>query len=175
MGNYFRHRQTPSMNLPAVKCCSDCVLIYKLELGEKGKNWHENLITVHMNKTQFKLDKPIYLGAHILDISKTLIYQFHYDYIKKNYGQKSKLLFTDTDSLCYEIETEDFYKHISGDVERLFDMSNYPKDHPSKISTGKNKKVIGMFKDEAGGKIIQTFVGLRAKLYAERRRKNAKE
>ncbi len=92
------------------------------------------------------------------------MYDFHYDYVKKNYGQKSKLLFTDTDSLCYEIETEDFYRDISKDVERLFDTSNYPKDHPSKIPTGKNKKVIGMF--EAGGKIIQGFVELRAKLYA---------
>ena len=72
------------------------------------------------------------------------------------------------DSLCYEIQTEDFYRDISKDVERLFDTSNYPKDHPSKILTGKNKKVIGMFKDEAGGKIILGFVGLRAKLYAYR-------
>ncbi len=111
-----------------------------------------------MRKTQLKLDKPIYLGASILDISKTLMYDFHYNYVKKNYGQKSKLLFTDTDSLCYEIQTEDFYKDISGDVWRFFDASNYPKDHPSKIPTGKNKKVIGMFKDEAGGKIIQGFV-----------------
>ena len=96
-----------------------------------------------MKKTQLKLDKPIYLGASILDISKTLMYDFHYDYVKKNYGQKSKLLFTDTDSLCYEIQTEDFYKDISGDVWRFFDTSNYPKDHLSKIPTGKNKKVIG--------------------------------
>ncbi len=117
-----------------------------------------------MKKTLLKLDKPIYLGTSILDISKTLMYDFHYDYVKKNYRQKSKLLFTD--SLCYEIQTEDFYKDISGDVERLFNTSNYPKDHPSKIPTGKNKEVIGMFKDEAGGKIIQGFVGLRAKLYA---------
>ena len=119
-----------------------------------------------MKKTQLKLDKPIYLGASILDISKTLMYDFHYDYVKKNYGQKSKLLFTDTDSLCYEIQTEDFYKDISGDVERVFDTSNYSKDHPSKIPTGKNKKVIGMFKDEAGGRTIRGFVGLRTKLYA---------
>ncbi len=120
-----------------------------------------------MKKTQLKLDKPIYLGASILDISKTLMYDSHYDYIKKNYGQKSKLLFTDMDSLCYEIQTEDFYKDISGDVERLFATSNYPKDHPSKIPTGKNKKVIRTFKDEAGRKTIQGFVGLRVKLYVQ--------
>ena len=84
----------------------------------------------------------------------------------KSTDRSPTILFTDTDSLCYEIETEDFYKDISKDVEGLFDTSNNPKDHPSKIPTGKNKKVIGMFKDDAGEKIIQGFVGLRAKLYA---------
>ena len=132
---------------------------------DKNTIFFENLIVVHMKKTQLELDKPVNLGASILDISKTWMYDFHYDYVKKNYGPKSNLLFTDTDSPCYELETQDFYKDISGDVERLFDTSNYPKDHLSKIPTGKNKKFIGMFKDEAGGKIIQGFVGLRAKLY----------
>ena len=101
----------------------------------------------------------------ILDISKTLIYDFHYDYILPKYDGKQKLLFTDTDSLCYEIETEDFYTDISGDIEGSFDTSNFEKNHPSKIQ-GKNKKVPGMMKDEAGGKIIEEFVGLRAKLYS---------
>ena len=81
-----------------------------------------------------------------------------------------KLLFTDTDSLEYEIETEDFYKDISPDVETMFDTSNYPKEHLSEcfegFPTGKNKKIIGMFKDECGGKQINEFVGLRAKLYS---------
>ena len=72
---------------------------------------------------------------------------------------------TDTDSLCYEIETEDFFKDISNDVEGYFDTSNFPKDHPSGIQ-GKNKKVPGMMKDEAGGKIIEKMVGLMAKLYS---------
>ena len=85
-----------------------------------------------------------------------------------NMEKNQKLLFTDTDSLCYEIETEDFYKDISGDVEDYFDMSNFPKDHPSEIPVGKNKKVLGMMKDEAGGRIIEEFVGLRAKLYSYR-------
>ena len=119
-----------------------------------------------MNVTKLKFDKPIYLGAAILDISKTLMYDFHYEYIKPKYGVKAKLLFTDTDSLMYHIKTEDFYEDISGDVEARFDTSNYPKEHSSGIPTGKNKKVIGMFKDEAGGKQITEFVGLRAKLYS---------
>ena len=91
---------------------------------------------------------------------------FHYNYIKPKYGEKALLLMTDTDSLCYEIETEDFYKDIAGDVESKFDTSAYPKDHPSGIKTGVNKKVIGMMKDECSGEVMEGFVGLRAKLYA---------
>ena len=102
----------------------------------------------------------------ILDLSKTLMYEFHYKYIKKKYGDKAELLFTDTDSLMCEIETEDFYKDITPDVRVKFDTSNYPKEHPSGIETGVNKKVIGLMKDEAGGKSITKFVGLRAKNYS---------
>ena len=102
----------------------------------------------------------------ILDSSKTLMYDFHYNYIKRKYGDKAKLLLTDTDSTLYEIQTEDFYNDISADVKHRFDTSNYPPDHPSGIPSGFNKKVLGMFKDEAGGKVIDEFVGLRAKLYS---------
>jgi hypothetical protein len=126
----------------------------------------ENLIAVHMKKTKLKYDKPIYLGMCILDLSKTLMYEFHYNYIKSMYGDNARLLFTDTDSLMYHIKTEDFYADIASDVEKRFDTSDYPKDHPSGIKVGVNKKVIGMFKDEAAGKQIEEFVGLRAKLYS---------
>ena len=126
----------------------------------------ENLTAVHMKKVSLKFNKPVYLGMSILDLSKTLMYDFHYNYIKPKYGENAKLLFTDTDSHAYEIETEDFYRDISSDVKSKFDTSNYPKDHPSGILTGVNKKVIGMFKDEASGKQIAEFVGLRAKLYS---------
>ena len=77
----------------------------------------------------------------------------------------AKLLFTGTDSFAYKIETDDFFKNISGDVKKLFDTSNFPKNHLCGIETGQNKKVAGMFKDEVGGKIIEEFVGLRSKLY----------
>jgi len=87
----------------------------------------------------------------ILDLSKTLMYDFHYNYMKKNFGLRANMLFTDTDSLCYEIQTEDFYKIISDDVQVKFDTSNFPQNHPSDIPSGINKKVPGMFKDEAGG------------------------
>ena len=128
----------------------------------------ENLCAVEMRKTEVCFNKPIYLGMCILDLSKTLMYDFHYNYIKSKYGNKSKLLFTDTDSLCYEIQTEDFYKDIINDVDCLFDTSNIPKDHESGLPSGVNQKIPGMFKDEADGKIIEEFVGLRAKLYSYR-------
>jgi len=93
------------------------------------------------------------------------MYDFHYNYIKKKYQSKAKLLMTDTDSLMYEIQTEDFFKDIRGEISDKFDTSNFEKDHSSGIPR-MNKKVPGMMKDECGGKIISEFVGLRAKLYA---------
>ena len=130
------------------------------------KIFNENLVSVHMGKTSLTMNKPIYLGMCILDLSKIIMFDFHYNYIKSKYADKAKLLFTDTDSLMYEIETEDFYKDIAGDVKDKFDTSDYPENHPSGIPTGENKKVSGMMKDEAAGKIIKEFVGLRSKLYS---------
>ena len=130
------------------------------------KIFSENLVSVHMKKTSLTMNKPVYLGMCILDLSKIIMYDFHYNYIKPKYGDNAKLLFTDTDSLFYEIQTEDFYKDISGDVKDRFDTSDYPENHPSGIPTGINKKVLGMFKDEAAGKNIKEFVGLRSKLYS---------
>ena len=133
---------------------------------ESRKIFNENLVSVHMKKTSLTMNKPVYLGMSILDLSKTLMFDFHYNYIIPKYENKAKLLFTDTDSLLYEIQTEDFYKDISGDVKDRFDTSEYPEGHPSGIPTGINKKVLGMFKDEAKGKNIKEFVGLRSKLYS---------
>jgi uncharacterized CHY-type Zn-finger protein len=126
----------------------------------------ENLVAIHMKRTKLKFNKPVYLGMCILDLSKTLMYDFHYNYIKSKYDNKAKLLFTDTDSLAYEIETDDFYKDINPDIKSKFDTSDYPHNHRSGITTGVNKKVLGMFKDESCGKQISEFVGLRAKLYS---------
>ena len=86
----------------------------------------EDLVAIHMKKTKLVFNKPVYLGMSTLDLSKSLMYDFHYNYIKRKYGDKAELLFTDTDSLKYLIETEDFYKDISADVKRRFDTSNYP-------------------------------------------------
>ena len=152
-----------------VKLVSDRKVAEKLSAKPNFKRctiFDENLIAIQMTRTKLTFNKPVYCGMAILDLSKTLMYDFHYKYIKPKYGEKAKLLMTDTDSLCYEIQTEDFYKDISGDVEDNFDMSNFPKYHPSGIPVGKNKKVPGMMKYEAGGRIIEGFIGLRAKLYS---------
>ena len=133
---------------------------------ERATIFDKNLVAIHMKKTEIYFNKPVYVGQAILDLSKTLMFDFHYKYIKPKYGKKAELLFTDTDSLMYQIQTEDFYKDISADIETKFDTSDYSKDHPSGIPTGLNKKVIGMFKDEVAGKQITHFIGLRPKLYS---------
>ena len=120
----------------------------------------EDFVAVHMHKTTIHLKKPIYLGMSILDLSKTLMYDFHYNHIKKKYGDRAQLLFTDTDSLCYDIQTEDFYNDIRNDVPSMYDTSAYPADHPAGLPR-MNKKVIGFMKDEVGGRQIEEFVGLR--------------
>ena len=135
----------------------------------------KRLCAIDMIKKWLNFDKPVYIGACILDRSKILMYDFHYNYILPKYGEKAKLLFTDTDSLAYEIETKDFYKDIASDITAKFDTSNFPKDHPSKIYTTVNKKVVGMFKDEAGGEQIVEFVGLRSKLYSYKMLKGMEE
>ena len=94
------------------------------------------------------------------------MFDFHYNYIKEKYGNKAELLFTDTDSLMYYIETDDVYRDFTPDVKKMFDTSDYPENHASGIETGVNKKVIGKFKDEAAGKQITHFVGLCLKLYS---------
>ena len=120
-----------------------------------------------MKKVEVKMNKPIYLGQTILDISKILMYEFLYDYIKPRYGDKARLCYMDTDSFVMYIKTEDFYKDIADDVERWFDTSNYNWKDERPRPIGKNKKVIGLFKDdELGGKIIKEFSALRAKAYA---------
>ena len=106
----------------------------------------EDLSIIEMNKTKVKMNKPIYLGLSILEISKLLMYEFWYDYMKPKYGNNVKLCYMDTDSFIMNIKTEDFYKDIANDVEKKFDTSNYEVDRP--LSTGKNKNVIGLMKDE---------------------------
>ena len=139
--------------------------------------FHANLFAVERYKTKIELNKPIYTGASVLDLSKLHMMNFHYDFIKEQYpGEKSVLHFTDTDSLLYSITTPNIYDDMRKHHDH-FDLSNYPDEHSIfrnddaetvKILKAKNKKIIGKYKDEAGGDIILEFVGLRAKAYAYR-------
>ena len=122
-----------------------------------------NVCAVHMSKNEVTLNKPIMIGQAILDLSKVHMYNFYYNVLKKQYGDKIKLLFTDTDSLCFQVETEDYYKDVEK-YKEYYDLSGYDKSHFLYDKT--NCKVIGKMKDEMNGKIIEEFVGLRSKLYS---------
>ena len=123
-----------------------------------------DLMGCEMGKVRVVMNKPVYLGQAILDLSKTIMYEFHYDYMKRKYPDNElKLCYMDTDSLIYSIKTEDFYKDIANDVETRFDTSGYIPDRP--LLVGKNKKVIGLMKDELGGEIMKEFVSLSPKMY----------
>ena len=127
------------------------------------KIFHENLVAVHMKKNFLLLDKPSYVGMCILDLSKVLMYDFHYNYIKKKYGDRAKLLFTDTDSLCYHIITDDLYEDLYKD-KHMFDNSGYDKSSPFYYDG--NKLVIGKMKDETKGNPIADFLALKSKMYS---------
>ena len=101
----------------------------------------------------------------VLDISKTLMYEFWYDYIKPKYGERAKLCYTDPDSFIIHIITEDYFKYIADDVEIWFDTSNYDKNDKRPLPIGMNEKEIGFFKDELGGKMMKEHVCLKLKLY----------
>ena len=124
----------------------------------------EDLSIIEMKKTKVKMSKSIYLGLSILEISKALIYEFWYDYMKPKYNNDVKLCYMDTDSFIMNIKTNYFYEDIASDVENRFDTSNYEVIRP--LPTGKNKKIIGLMKDELGGKIITEFVTLRPRTYS---------
>ena len=108
----------------------------------------ENLVAIAMRKTKVKMDKPIHVGMAILDISKTLMYEFWYGYLKPKYGDRIKLRYMGTDSLIPLIKTKEFYEDIADDVEKRFDTPNYEVERP--LPMGKNKKEIGLMKDELG-------------------------
>ena len=134
-----------------------------------GYPFSKELLAVEMWRTGITINKPVYLGQTILDLSKMLMYKFHYDYMRPRYGSKVNLCYMDTDSFVYEIEKEDFYRDIAKDVEKRFDKSGYSRDVNRPLPIGKNKKLIGLMKDELGGKIMTEFVTLRAKMYAYRK------
>lgn len=123
----------------------------------------DDLAAVQMHKSHLVLNRPVYVGMSILDLSKYLMYDFYYNQMKAQYGEQCQLLYTDTDSLLLSIETEDVYKDI-GRHAALYDTSDYPEDHPLHSTT--NKKVLGKMKDECAGRPIAEYVGLRPKMYS---------
>ena len=133
---------------------------------KSGMLFSENLMGCEMGKIKVVMNKHVYLAQAILDLSKILMYEFHYDYMKPKYDENLKLCYMDTDSFVYNIKTEDFYEDIAYDVKTRFDTSGYSKEDARPLPIGLNKKVIGLMKDELGGKIMTEFVALRPKLYA---------
>ena len=125
------------------------------------KIFDKNYAAIHEIKPVLTLNKPIYVGFTVLELSKWLMYDFHYNFIKKHFD--AELLFTDTDSLTYEIKSENVYEEFFK-WKDLFDFSNYSKD--SKFFDETNKKVIGKMKNEFGGVIVSEFVGLKSKMYS---------
>ena len=134
-----------------------------------GFPFSKHLFAVEMGKREITIKKPVYLGQAILDLSKTLMYEFHCDYMRPKYGSKVSLCYIDTDSFVYEIEMKDFYRDIAKDVEKRFDTGGYSKDDNRPLRIGKNKKAIALMKDELGGKIMTEIVSLIAKMYGYRR------
>ena len=130
----------------------------------KAINFHQDLVAIERAKVEIFLNLPIYTGFCVLDMSKELMFKFHYEHIKTKYpGHLSQLLFTDTDSLLCEIQTEDIYADMLKDAH-FFDFSEYNKNH--KCFSVANKKVYGKMKDELSSLPITEFVGLKAKLYS---------
>ena len=123
---YKRNKLASEPNYQSTKCIS------------------KHLLVMEMKKTEVKMNKPIYLGQAILDLSKTLMFEFWYDYIAPKYGDKVKLCYIDTNSFIMHIKTEDFYKDISADVDKWFDTSNFDKNDNRPLEIGKNKKVLRM-------------------------------
>ena len=132
---------------------------------KSGVRFGESLMGYEMGKIKVVMNKLVYLGQAILDLSKIVMYEFHYDYMRQKYNDKNlTLCYMDTDSLIYSIVTDDFYKDIADDFKYRFDTSGYNSNRP--LTIGLNKKVICLMKDELGGEIMTEFVTLRPKMYA---------
>jgi hypothetical protein len=125
---------------------------------------NKDLVGVEKIKNEVKLDKPIYVGFTILESSKLHMQQFYYENVKPHYGERAKLTYTDTDSFIFNVKTEDIYKDMQGPLSEFMDFSDYPKDH--ECHSNDNKKVLGKFKDEMNGKIIEEIIALQPKVYS---------
>ena len=136
---------------------------------KSGILFGENLMGCETDKVKVVMNKPVYLSQAILDLSKIVMYEFHYDYMLPKYSNNLQLCYMDTDSFVYHIKSEDFYVDIAGDVPKRFDMSGYDKEDAGPLPIGMNKKVIGLMKDQLKGAIMTEFIALRPKLYSFRK------
>ena len=134
-----------------------------------GNPFSKRLYAVKMGKTEIKMNKPVYLRQAILDLSKTLMYEFHYDYMRLRYGNKVELCYMDNNSFVYEIKAHEFYRDIAADVEKRFDTNGYSNGENRPLPIRKNKQVTGLIKDELDGKIMKEFVAFSAKIYAHKK------
>ena len=125
--------------------------------------FNEHLVGIQNHKEKDLLNKPIYIGMTVPDLSKHLMFDFYYNNLKKTYSDKIQLLYTDTDSLIVKVDTEDIYADMAQNLDD-YDTSNYPADHP--LFSNTNKKIIGKFKDELGGQLLTEFIGIRPKMYS---------
>lgn len=124
-----------------------------------------NLIAIELNKAEIIFNKPIYIGMAILDISKTCVYDFHYNFMMRKFNEtQCKMLYTDTDSLIYQLYCEDAYEEVMKQNLSKFDTSDYPPNNRYNMPLV-NKKVVGLMKDECNGQIMTHFIGLRSKMY----------
>ena len=134
------------------------------------KIFTEHLLTIEIKKkkTELRMNKPVYLGLSLLELSKILMHEFNYDYVKPKYGKKQNCVYGYRYFIVY-IKTDEIYKDIAEDVETRVDTSNCELECNSierPLPKGKNIKVTGLMKDELGGKIMRKLVGLRAKRYS---------
>ena len=125
--------------------------------------FNRDLVGIQNHKEKVLLNKPIYVGMSVLDLSKHLMYDFYYNHLKKLYTHNIRLLYTDTDSLIVHVQTEDIYQDMTKHAD-LYDTNNYQSDHP--LFSTANKKIIGKFKDELGGQLLTEFIGIRPKMYS---------
>ena len=162
MENIRKHR-----NIRLIMNRESYLLIVMCPNFKSGVLFGESLMGCVMSKIKVVINKPVYLGQAILDLSKIVMYEFHYDYMIPKYNDNLQLCYMDTDSLVHRIKTEDFYADIVDDAEKRFDTSGYCDNRT--LPVGMNKKVIGLMKDELGGAIMTEFVALRPKLYSYRK------
>ena len=145
---------TKTLNLQKQK---EEAIWFQIQISIQRRFFSKNLLAIEMKKTQVIMNKLVYLGLSRLDISKTEMYEFWYDYLKPKYNDKAKMCYINTDSFIVHIKTEDIYNDISEDIETRFDTSNHNVNRL--LPMRKSKKVLGLMKDGLGGRIVKRFVG----------------